>query len=72
MTKTLTLTASMMILLAISGHASRARYLPVATGRSDQQQAVRAFNAFYPAKATQTVEPLRTVIMADRNRTIDV
>jgi hypothetical protein len=32
MTKTLTLTASMMILLAISGHASRARYLPVATG----------------------------------------
>jgi hypothetical protein len=37
MTKTLTLTASMMILLAISGHASRARYLPVATGgRSDQ------------------------------------
>jgi hypothetical protein len=31
MTKTLTLTASMMILLAISGHASRARYLPVAT-----------------------------------------
>jgi hypothetical protein len=36
MTKTLTLTASMMILLAISGHASRARYLPMATGRSDQ------------------------------------
>ena len=36
MTKTLTLTASMMILLAISGHASRARYLQVATGRSDQ------------------------------------
>ena len=36
MTKTLTLTASMMILLAISGHASRAQYLPVATGRSDQ------------------------------------
>jgi hypothetical protein len=59
MTKTFTLTASMMILLAISGHASaRARYLPVATGRSDQQQAVRAFNAFYPAKATQTVEPI--------------
>jgi hypothetical protein len=36
MTKTLTLTASMMILLAISGHASRARYLSVATDRSDQ------------------------------------
>jgi hypothetical protein len=58
MTKTLTMTASMMLLLAISGHASaRARYLPVATGRSDQQQAVRAFNAFDPAMATQTVEP---------------
>ena len=53
MTKTLTMTASMMLLLAISGHASaRARYLPVATGRSDQQQAVRAFNAFHPAMAT--------------------
>ena len=58
MTKTLTLTASMMLLLVISGHASaRARYLPVATGRADQQQAVRAFNAFYPAMAMQTVEP---------------
>jgi hypothetical protein len=59
MTKTLTMTASMMLLLAISGHASaRARYLLVATGRSDQQQAVRAFNAFHPAMATQRVEPI--------------
>jgi hypothetical protein len=55
MTKTLTLTASVMILLAISGHASRAQYLPVATGRSDQQHAIRAFNAFHQA-STRTVE----------------
>ena len=59
MTKTLALTASMMMLLAISGHASaRARYWPVATGHSDQQQAARAFNAFHQAMATQTVEPI--------------
>jgi hypothetical protein len=36
MTKTLTLTASMMILLAISGHASRAVFARGDRGRSDQ------------------------------------
>jgi hypothetical protein len=60
-TKTLALAASITMLVAISGLASAraagpyTRDWPVATGRSDQQ--VRhAFNASYPAIATQTVD----------------
>ena len=59
-TKILALAASITMLVAISGQAlarnaaSNTRHWPAATGRSDQQQALRAFNAFVP---TQTVEP---------------
>jgi hypothetical protein len=60
-TKNLALAASITILVAISGLASAraagptTRDWPVATGHSDQH--VRsAFNASYPAMATQTVE----------------
>jgi hypothetical protein len=59
MTKNLAFTASITILVAISGLASAGaaesytRDWPAATGRSDQQQR-HAFNASYPA--TQTVE----------------
>jgi hypothetical protein len=59
-TKNLTLAASMMMLVAISGLSSAraagsdSRDWPAATGRSDQQVR-RAFNASYPAMATQTV-----------------
>jgi hypothetical protein len=63
MTKNLALAASITMLIAISGQAfaraagSNTRYWPEATGRSDQQQAVHAFNAFDQPMATQTVEP---------------
>jgi hypothetical protein len=60
-TKTLAVAASITMLVAISGLASAraagsyTRDWPVATGRSNQQ--VRhAFNASYPAMATQTVD----------------
>jgi hypothetical protein len=62
MTKNLTLAASIMMLVAISGQAfadtaaPNARYWPVATGASDRQ-VVQAFNAFDPATAAQTAEP---------------
>jgi hypothetical protein len=57
--KNLTLAASITMLVAISGLASARAAGPrdwsAATGQSDQQ--VRsAFNASYPAMATQTVE----------------
>ena len=60
-TKNLALAASITMLVAISGLASAgaagsyARDWPAVTGRSDQQPR-RAFNAFYPATATQTAE----------------
>ena len=60
-TKNLTLAASMMMLVAISGLSSAraagsdSRDWPAATGRSDQQVR-RAFNAYYPAPAMQTVD----------------
>jgi hypothetical protein len=59
MTKNLTLAASIMMLVAISGQAfagtaaPKARYWPKATDR----QAVSAFNAYDRAVATETVEP---------------
>jgi hypothetical protein len=62
MTKNLALAASIMMVVAISGQAlagtaaPKARYWPKATDPSDRQ-VVRAFNAFDPAMATQTVEP---------------
>ena len=77
MTKNFVLAASMTMLVAISGQAfartaaPNERYWPEATGPSDRQM-VNAFSAFDPAMATQMDEPMRTVIMADRNRTIDV
>jgi len=61
MTKNLALAASITMLVAISGLASAGaagsytRDWPAATGRSDQQLR-HAFNASYPAMATQTVE----------------
>ena len=60
-TKNLALAASITMLVAISGLASAraagsdSRDWPATTGRSDQQMR-RAFNASYPAMATQTVE----------------
>ena len=60
-TKNLTLAASIAMLVAISGLGSaraaesHARDWPVVTSRSDHQLR-RAFNASYPAMATQTVE----------------
>ena len=61
MRKNLALAASIMMLVAISGQAfaaaPKARYWPIATGPSHRQMVVRAFNAFDPAMATQTVEP---------------
>ena len=62
MTKNLTLAASMMILLAISGQAlarsaaPNAHDWPEATGPSSRHM-VRAFNAFDSAMTPQTVEP---------------
>jgi hypothetical protein len=62
-TKNLALAASITMLVAISGQAfaraagSNTRYWLEATGRSDQQQAGHAFNAFDPPMATQTVKP---------------
>jgi hypothetical protein len=62
MTKNLTLAASIMMLVAISGQvfagtaAPKARYWPKATDPSDRQ-AVSAFNAYDRAVATETVEP---------------
>jgi hypothetical protein len=59
--KNLALAASLSMLVAISGLASAraggtyTRDRPVATGRSDQQLR-HAFNASYPAMATQTVD----------------
>jgi hypothetical protein len=61
-TKNLALAASITMLVAISGQAlagavaPKARYWPTATDPSDRQ-VVRAFNAFDPAMATQTVDP---------------
>jgi hypothetical protein len=60
--KNLALGASIAMLVAISGNASarsagsHTRDWPAATGRSDQQVR-QAFNAVYPAIATQTAEP---------------
>jgi hypothetical protein len=62
MMKNLALTASIIMLVAISGQAfaratgSNARYWPEAASSSDQQ-AVRAYNAFAPAMAAPAVEP---------------
>jgi hypothetical protein len=62
MMKNLALTASIIMLVAISGQAfaratgSNARYWPEAAGTPDQQ-AVRAYNAFAPAMAAPAVEP---------------
>jgi hypothetical protein len=62
MTKNLALAASITMLVAISGPAlagataPKMRYWPTATDPSDRQ-VVRAFNAFDPAMATQTVDP---------------
>ena len=62
MTKNLTLAASMMILLAISGQALARSAAPnahdwsEATGHTSGHM-VRAFNTFDPAMAPQTVEP---------------
>jgi hypothetical protein len=60
-TKTLTLAASIIVLVAISGlpsaraAGSYIRDWPVATGRTNQQ--VRhAFNATYPTMVAQTVD----------------
>jgi hypothetical protein len=69
MSKNLALAAPTMMLVAISGQAFAGTAAPKvryskATGRPNLQI---AFNAFDPAMATQTA-----VIMADRNRTIDV
>jgi hypothetical protein len=60
-TKNLALTASIAMLVAISGLSSAraagsdSRDWLAATGRSDQQVR-RAFNASYPAMAPQTVD----------------
>ena len=60
-TNNLALTASIAMLVAISGLSSAraagsdSRDWPAATGRSDQQVR-RAFNASYPAMAPQTVD----------------
>ena len=60
--KNLALAASIAMLVAISGNASarsagsHTRHWTVAAGRSDQQVR-QAFNAVYPAIATQTAEP---------------
>jgi hypothetical protein len=56
-TKDLALAASITMLVAISGLASAraAGSYPAATSRSDQQVR-RAFNAYYPAPAMQTVD----------------
>jgi hypothetical protein len=60
--KNLSLAASIAMLVLISGNASahtaesQPRHWNVAAGRSDQQVR-RAFNASYPAMATQTAEP---------------
>jgi hypothetical protein len=60
-TKNLTLAASIVMLFAISGLSSAraagldSRDWATASGRSDQQVR-RAFNASYPAIATQTVD----------------
>jgi hypothetical protein len=60
--KNLALAASIPMLFAISGLAdartagSYTRHWTVAAGHSDQQVGP-AFNAFYPTRATQTVEP---------------
>ena len=62
MTKNLALAASITMLVAISEQtlagtaAPKARHWPTATDPSDRQ-VVRAFNAFDPAMATQTVDP---------------
>jgi hypothetical protein len=62
MTKNLALAASITMLVTISGQAlagaaaPKARYWPTATDPSGRQ-VVRAFNAFDPAMATQTVDP---------------
>jgi hypothetical protein len=62
MTKNLSLAASMMILLAISGQALARSAAPnahdwsEATGPTSRHM-VRAFNTFDPAMAPQTVEP---------------
>jgi hypothetical protein len=62
MTKNLTLAASMMMLVAISGPAiagtaaPHAHHWPEATSASSRQ-ALQAFDAFNPAMATQPVEP---------------
>ena len=62
MTKNLTLAASMMILLAISGQALARSAAPnahdwsEATGHTSRHM-VRAFNTFDPAMAPPTVEP---------------
>jgi hypothetical protein len=59
-TKNLAVAASITMLVAISGLASAraagsdSRDWPATTGRSDQQVR-RAFNASYPAMATQTI-----------------
>jgi hypothetical protein len=59
-TKNLAFAASITMLVAISGLASAravgsdSRDWPATTGRSDQQMR-RAFNASYPAMATQTI-----------------
>jgi hypothetical protein len=63
MTKNLALAASITMLVVISGQAfaraagSNTPYWLEATGRSDQQQARHAFNAFDPPMVTQTAEP---------------
>jgi hypothetical protein len=65
-----------MMLATISGQAlagtaaPKAQYWRAATDRSDDQ-AVRAFNAIDRPMVTQAMSPMRTVITADRNTTID-
>jgi hypothetical protein len=60
-TKNRALAASITMLVAISGLASaraagsQTRDWPAVTSRSDQKMR-HAFNAFYPAMATQTVD----------------